>query len=1352
MSRARAIWPILIPLVYAFSVFHAWFGSGLIIGDDQFRFSHDVLASSFPWRSAWDGSFAFGHSTADSSPAYPLWSIAGLLARAGADFALIERAIWLWPLFLCLAIAPFAFALRITRNAWAAAIAACVFAVNTWTIALVQRGQIPSLVAYALIPFAMLAFESLLERRRAATAVRFAALFTMQIIYDLRYAYITAIACAMMWLIGALRVSMDRSSREAGARRPGFAMAAVWTIAAAAAFNAYWILPQLVAPTHLPVGYDTLRYYLSASSYESLAHAAALFYPFYHYYQGGDPFAVAPVEAAFFALPILAALAAFAAWRNPWALPLAAIAIIGVATTSGPHSPFGPLNQFAFLHVPGMKLFRDSSKFTSLVAFGYAGLFALGFAWMISRIRDRIGAPARWTEPLAACAIVVAYIVLMRDAYDPQRASNFAATTLSADDIAMQAYLDKSPDYFRTLLFPTWRPHLVGSERHPVVSADYILDYAAADGGLGDLFPTAANLFDRLSSPVTPVLLAQAGVRYIVVDDDPLKQLYEPYQFDIEYAESVDFFRARPWLHEVATFGRYVVFAVSLPQAPRAFFASTVRQIAGAPASLVAVTGTPDWGLRAGLLLSDPSSPAYAARVARADGWTYTMDPVLGADGFAAPFNIGAPRHVRAWAGGQPRPQWAATMQRVRMTTPSDLQPDRVPAEPLLPKIPISVDIADPSILSAPYDDPRPGVHWIGMTESVAKIPLVNWTGSAVTADVLISGVFAPGAASRDLLASIGRDQRRFSVPAGGPNAAVETDLRGVRIEPGSNTLTLVVQGISSGQSSTAAQHGFQIVFADDVRVANATVDAETGVAALPHSLTGRSRVTPDGVAAIVATDGGSGEGRAAFALLHGLSVALTAHPTLDLTYQAPREPARAALFVELRRRSDGARAQFVHPLPSGRTKDVVDLLGEVHAALGSGAEATGYDVTAARLVIIAPRTPRAVQTATIADVQLGPLIDPHAVHGDPNGPAVFRPVDLRAARLANARARPSAIDLSARCFASERCAVDIPVADAGSAHQLVFWTRTDGVGQLSIQLTFASHAGSATVDAATRPSLTNALAPLPIDWQSDVVHAANGTAARWRRLLIDLDDVKAYHLSSGGRGYALAVIHLSADAGAASGTIAISDVALIGSGGARAPNSGSGQSVLSQALEIDGHAVSIRSWRVDALTGRATGATGPFSIGRASGIASVEPAIPHAVSSLYLAADPPASVAPSGSVEELSELSPAVYLARTTGSGLFVFPMSFAPGWRAFALAPDDPAPEGIAMIDAWRYRQREVPVADHYSVNGAFNGWQLSPGAGRIVLLYEPDAISELCALLWLALSVAVIAGSAAASRGRP
>lgn len=1325
-DRARAAWPILIPLSLAFSVFHAWFGPGLIIGDDQFRFSHDVIASYFPWRSAWDGSVVFGLATADSSPAYPIWAVAGALAWIGADFALIERVVWLWPLFFCLVIAPFAFAYRITRDAWASALASCVFAVNTWTIGLVQRGHIPSLTAYSLMPFAMMAFASLFERRKPANALGFAALFTLQVMYDLRYAYITAMACAIFTVCKAFYASRARARHGEPGRKPSLAERVTpiaWLLAAAAVFNCYWLLPQVFAPTHLPAGYDTLDYYVNASARESLAHAVALFYPFYHYVQGGDPFAVWPVEPAFYVLPALAVLAAFAARKNLWALALLAAAALGACLTSGPNSPAGAFNEFLFLHVPGMKLFRDSSKFTSLVAFGYAGLLALGFARMHEWLRDRYGYAARFVAPIKACALIALYIALVRGAYDPARASNFASTALSADDRAVQAFLDRDAAFSRTLLFPTWRPYIVGTELHPVVSADYLLDYSAADGALGDLFAVPDTLFDRLASPLMPDLLAQADVRYIVVDDDPVHAIYEPYQFGIQRAESVAFFRSRPWLREAAHFGGYTVFELRARLAPRAAYALRSPRIAASPLALAALAGTPDWNPGTAVVLTPPDDPA-------AVGWAYAADPILQADGVAVQYDIPAPRRVRAWVGARPRPDWRVSMRRARMTHASELRPSGLPSS-VLPATPVSVDMIDPSIVAAPYADPSPGVHWFGMTKPVATVDLVNWSDSILRCDVIVPHAFVSDP-HLGVQASINGREISVQAPASGSVSSAGPMVIGdATIKPGLNALRLETLPTTSGGHT-----GFNLFLTDDIAFGAGCQANPLREAAIPQTspLAASSRATDDGVDAAIATDGRPGYGGASFSLLQGPAVSLAAHPVLTLTYKAPPTPARALLFVQLQRSATGPREQVVRLLSPGSTTASFDLFAIAEDALrrdtGDASEASGYDVTAMRIAVIAPRSPRRTLALGVADAQLAPLVWRYDEGGMTDASSNIQTV--------------AAGPLTVHCALGRSCGADIPVLHGGNAGLLIVWTQSAGIGPIGIRLAFSGGGGGRikTVDATDRSTYADP-SSVPTAWQSDVVHVAHGAAQRWRRYDIDLDDVRAYRLHA-ATGALLRSIHIQASATSKLGSLTLSDATLVGAGAASAPTG--------QTLLIGGLSSPIRGWHKDALADRSVGFTDRFTLTKSNGVATVEPVAPFETRTLYLAANPSLNPANAGVVKSFNQLSPAEFTAGVSGAGMLVFDTSYAPGWIAYALRSDDQAPTGVAFIDALRFGERRVPTTDHAAVNAAFNGWRLGADAARVVLLYEPEAVSEWSAMIWLALSAALIAFSAAGSRARP
>lgn len=1332
--KLRRHWPILLPLAFAGSVFHAWISAGLILGDDQFRFSGSVIGSDFPWRSAWDGSVLFGSATADASPSYPLWSVAGALTRAGVDFSMVERLLWLWPLLACLVIAPYAFAYRLTRNPWAASIAAAVFAVNTWTVGLVQRGHIPSLVAYALMPFALLAWQSLIAKRTPWIALLFAAVVTLQVMYDLRYAYITAIACLIS---AAISFGLARSRRQLSSPARS-AKTVLWVSLALLAFNSYWLVPQLLAPARLPAGYDTLPFYLSASSSESLWHALALFFPFYRYVQGTDPFGQTPVEWAFFALPLLVAVSIIAARRRPWALALGACAFLGVVVVSGPDSPFGALNEFAFLHLPGMKLFRDCSKFTALVALSYSILLALGFGRAHAIVRMRTRGGSGWIAAGSACVVIVAYAGLMRDAYDPARHSNFAATTLSPSDIAMQAYLDRQPGFFRSVLYPTWRPMLVGTETHPVVSADTLLDSALQDGGLGDLFPPSATLVERLDSPLIPALLAEARVRYVIVDEDPNGELYKQFAYDVQYAESVEFFRTRPWLKEATAIGRYVVFEVVPPMASRAFFAPAPIAVAGTPQSLVALVGTPEWRAPPAVEIAGQSTGR------RSDGWTFTTDPALDADGIAASFDAGRTENVRAYAGAQASSIVAHEL-RSRMIAASELIPTVLPAEAPLPSDPVTVEIADPRVMSAPYADPAPGVRWFGVTGSAADIALVNWSGVDQSGEIQIARAFSPDGQEREIRATLGTKTQQFSLA---PEIlrfarASSIDMRGVILVPGLNVLHLSI----SSPPERASRPRYSVIFADDLRVATQPI-AGPAIAIARFTL----RATPEGIQVSVRGDGRSS--RAVFAIYRGLAIPLSHQPTLTLTYAPPANPARLALYLDLRRRRDGGRILFVHALPSGSTLDQLDIARSVQAALdaepratirGIGPEASEFELKAVSLAISTSPAARAdfhaiVSTAAIAD---GTSVAAARVGA--------RYVDLRQSKIGR---RLHAVATARQILVSAGAPGDlrdfeivIPITDDEKSSESMFWLRHEGGVVPNIDLTFTKHgAVSLDVPAAARPSATDPDAPLPSGWQQTVTHVAGGTAGLWQRFDIDLDDVRAYRLPDHGAGYALSAMRIDNIVSQPGQRATLSNVVLLAT-----KSNSAGAAPISQRFVVNRLQVPMRDVHADAQTGRIIGASEPFAIGGSVDI-SVDPTLPLRFTSLYIARAHAPAAAP-GAVTGFAELSPAEYEGRVSGrGGVLVWPSGYAPGWHAYFIKTPGVLPSGFTTLDALRLAAYAVPGGRHVAVNGIFNGWHLDAGDGLLVLLYEPDAASQFGALLWVVLSLAVVAAASMSTRGRP
>jgi hypothetical protein len=201
-------WPALIAIAVFLTIVRAWFGPGLIAGEDFGAFGWsdiDYLRAGGPWPSAWDPTYGFGLNTQLWSTMFPVLCLAGLAARAGATWSVIERIFVLVPLAALITCVPYAFAYRVLRDRWAAAVAALLFAVNTWTIGLIERGHLPSLIAYALIP----PFAYLCIRAVAAPSVRrgiaLGGAGFASTLFEPRYTYMAAIAGGLLWIAGVLQ-------------------------------------------------------------------------------------------------------------------------------------------------------------------------------------------------------------------------------------------------------------------------------------------------------------------------------------------------------------------------------------------------------------------------------------------------------------------------------------------------------------------------------------------------------------------------------------------------------------------------------------------------------------------------------------------------------------------------------------------------------------------------------------------------------------------------------------------------------------------------------------------------------------------------------------------------------------------------------------------------------------------------------------------------------------------------------------------------------------------------------------------------------------------------------------------
>lgn len=599
---ARNHWPVLLAYVPLAVILRAWFAPGLIVGEDWHApsfISFAQLDHAAFWPQAFDTTTGLGQDVQAWLTGYPIWAAVGLFHRLGIGWPLLERLFWLWPLFLLLVAAPYTFFLRRNVAPAAAAIGASVFAINTWTIGLIERGHIPALVAYALIPLAVDAFLGIVRRRDRHAIASFVAVILIEAAFEVRYAYLTLLTCMLLYVGLAVQDRRRFISKEV-------AIAVATALVAVAIGSVYWVIPQILNPIYLPqlLTTDALK---AASGELTVLNAFGLFYPYYHHNQIISAFFASPFEAAFLALPVAAIAGYIATFRRPLSKASVFFGVFFIVVASGPNSIFAPVVYFVFQHVPGFAAFRDLTKLFSVIAFVEAFGIALCANHVCALLRH-----TRRSQLFAAfafCAVGL-IVVLMHDAFNPLRASNFAVTTLRPEDKSVQRFIEQVPGMNRIVMFPTIPSIFSGTPAHPVIAGED-LALNETDGFAAFIPSKNQSVFSFYRSGVAPQLLKEIGAAYLIVIDDPTHEAYKPEVFGISHDEAVQYFDRVPYLARVTSIGRYVVY--------RTTFATTLRPAfyAACPSLYLAdATATaPLWPSRfmavdPGLVLAQQQSPS----------------------------------------------------------------------------------------------------------------------------------------------------------------------------------------------------------------------------------------------------------------------------------------------------------------------------------------------------------------------------------------------------------------------------------------------------------------------------------------------------------------------------------------------------------------------------------------------------------------------------------------------------------------------------------------------------------------------------------------------------------------------
>jgi hypothetical protein len=354
----RDWWPAALGLAFVVGVYHRLLLPGAITwGDWGYFLNPSAVRSFFPVPSLWSFS-NLGSSNILGASVAPIDAAMGGLARLGIPYVALERAFFYYPAILLADVGPLVLARRLgARWTWAAA-AGVLFAVNPYALILFSGGELTVGMGYALLPFAALAALRLWSRRTVAAGLLLGLVVGIEAWYDPRTA---GLAIASMMVAGGAALVGSRG----GTRRRMPWLGGASGILLFSALQGPWLLPALFAVrAQLPASYTTTAA-LRTFSLMSLADGLTLFHPFWptmHF------IALHSVPALWLIVPIGVALALLRRPSDPLLHAGVALFLVSAALVSGANAPFGAVNSWLFLHVPGMDLFRDPSPYFGPIA------------------------------------------------------------------------------------------------------------------------------------------------------------------------------------------------------------------------------------------------------------------------------------------------------------------------------------------------------------------------------------------------------------------------------------------------------------------------------------------------------------------------------------------------------------------------------------------------------------------------------------------------------------------------------------------------------------------------------------------------------------------------------------------------------------------------------------------------------------------------------------------------------------------------------------------------------------------------------------------------------------------------
>lgn len=424
-----------------------------------------------------------------------------------------------------------------------------LYIANTYILMVLGGGQLGVGLGYAIAPLVLSNFIELIryeevknqklkvknagQRSKVYASVLAGIVLSIQVLFDFRIAYITLLAIGIYYLLNIRRNLFQ------------FTYTFIIPFIVAGLLHAFWIIPFLFigqsSVTQLGTAYtssESLKFF----SFALFENAFGLLHPNWPENIFGK---VGFMKPEYLLLPIIVfssllfAISKFSLIQKKNVLFFTFTALLGIFLAKGANDPFGNLYIWMFESVPGFVMFRDPTKWYSLIAISYSVLLPVSifyiYEYLSSKFKDKkskIQIKIQMYLPLTLNLLVILYLIfLIKPSVLGDLGGTFTKHEVPAEYVKLKNTLVNDDAFSRTLWIPRQQRFGFTSQNHPAVEAFTVFNAT-----------NSADIINQMNRDETKKKLADLSIKYVVIPFDSEQELFlKDRKFNNDEPEKIEY-------------------------------------------------------------------------------------------------------------------------------------------------------------------------------------------------------------------------------------------------------------------------------------------------------------------------------------------------------------------------------------------------------------------------------------------------------------------------------------------------------------------------------------------------------------------------------------------------------------------------------------------------------------------------------------------------------------------------------------------------------------------------------------------------------------------------------------------